>query len=189
MQSHLFRLVTSLLVTLLLGGCAGHPTFTRIPLAQRDLSQVVLQRDDIPSEFGQDFSSSDDEDTFPDLPDAHTGLVNYHHVMYTAQSSSRIRSLFSWVRVYNDEEQAVKAYNAIRLQLIGDDLEIPQVGSEAHATYWLERLSARDRHTTLILWRYPETVAAIIAFDSAGKASTSSVVELAQAVQARIEGR
>ena len=164
---------------------------TPVPLADRDLSMIALRQSDLPSVFANsDPSLSDLEGRFEQDLEVHNKVIDSYGVFYLAASTPH--SLDNLVVVYEDEAQAMKAFQAMASSMSGttstEELEIPQVGTESRGvcgTSFVPDLGVTIHHTQ-ILWRYEEAVA-FVTILGPSRPSVSQMVQLAQLVQTRLE--
>jgi hypothetical protein len=180
------NLARLLLVSAILAGCNATPPTPSAPtpLAQRDLSNVVMQPNELASGFGS-VTEEKFDDVFPNTVDAHTGVVNSYVVYSKTSDSKRVYS--SGIAVYQDASQAIKAFLAIKDGTKGGILDVPEIGDQHYAmTDVIESdLILNKIYMSLVLWRYKESILYVSAADNANPPNTSQLVSLAQKIQER----
>jgi len=191
MKRNIFRgLIPFILVAMLFAGCNSAlptPASTQIPLAQRDLASVVLQKDELPADYSN-YTLEKFEGVFPNSPDAHQGVVNSQISLSKSADSRHVYS--SGIAVYQNPEQAGKAYKAIRDGTHGDVFTIKPLGDEHYAitTSISSDALLHDIYMAMILWRQGDTVLYVSGVDSNSPLSTQQVEDFANKLQARAAG-
>jgi hypothetical protein len=158
-----------------------------VPLAERDLSAVVLKSSELPA--GSSFTPGDtlagpaqfEGQIFVDYPDVHTGLVNAYYVSF--HTGNWERGYVNGIMVYDSLAQAQKAYNVVLGSATGDKVDSSQIGDES-----IVMRNDSGLLSIMILWRYKEAVTYLTIFhiDNAPLPATNNVTALAQAIQDRL---
>jgi hypothetical protein len=162
---------------------------TPIPLAQRDLSLVVLRKSDLASEFASNPGKEGAdavEGIFENSPEVHTNLVAAHQSFFL-RSAYPVLSFTSGVFVYESEEHAKQALASILLQDNGEAVEVPRIGSESAAYKDTSMLQDLPLYESFMTWQYREAVAFVGSFGMV-ETATDEMVRLARIMQARLEG-
>ncbi len=159
-------------------------TPTPLPLAERDLSEIALQKSDLPSEFIEfdipEVSKLLDQMT-SDAGDALSeDLVTGYGSFFTSTDSGLYACL---VLVYTGTDSAKTAFSAYaETMTAGEEISIPVIGEESVAR------GAGDSSilSYAVVWRYHE---AILELDYAGQEDIGidELVRLARIIEARLE--
>ncbi len=165
------------------------PTPTRVPIAERDFRDILLQKSDLPEGF-----------TEIDLPDLESNFEESLGTMGVSQLGvitenlekgfaclfiSQDSELYSnMILVYTDEGYAQAAYEGY-LELIGeqiDEIDAELIGEQSAAF----DQSMRGMTGYIIIWQYRE---AVLNIQYAGQdgIELEELVRLAQLVQSRLE--
>ncbi len=160
------------------------PTPTNVPLAQRDLKELALQKSDLESGF-----------TETDIPDVRQmlsqaqgaaadalqeNLETGFAVVFVSKSSAIYVNM---ILVYTDTAAAESAFGTYDDALTaGEVLDVTQIGDDTIA----RGLTASGMTSYAVVWRYHE---AIIELDYLGQddIGIDELVRLAKIVQARVE--
>ncbi len=178
-------LLLSLLATSLLSACAPAPT--PVPLAERDLSTVILQKEDLPAGFDTVIDGTPD-DLFPNATSVHTGIVNAADTIIKTPDNNHVFS--NGVLVYDTEELASNAYQSIIDQTKGEKLTVEPIGDETFAIYSTVEsdIILNTIHVAMILWRSGPAVAFISSADSVNPPDADTMPNLARLIQSRLVG-
>ncbi len=179
-----------LLASFLLSGCSGFITPLKTtptpPMAQRDLSKIVLQSNELPPGF--DIYLVDKlEGVFPNVAEAHSGVTNSCVIVTKTQDSKKVYS--SGIIVFEGQEQAKKAYQAIIKGNRKDTaVHVDPIGEE---TYGMEDVVqsealAHEIYIGMVLWRYQETVLYISSADSLTPVDSKQMILFAQQIHKRL---
>ena len=172
-----------LLASSLLSACSAEPT--AIPLAERDLSQVTLRQADLPSGFEQVIEGNPDE-LFPEIAPVHVGVVNSRTMILKTGDDRRVFS--NGVLVYDTEEHASQAYQAIIAQTKGETLTVEPIGEETFALYTTvsSDLLLNTIHLAMIMWRTGPAVVILSSADSDSPPDANQMPDLAALIQSRL---
>jgi hypothetical protein len=172
-----------LLASSLLSACSTEPTAT--PLAERDLSQVTLRQADLPPGFEQVIEGNPDE-LFPEISSVHVGVVNARSMILKTGDDRRVFS--NGVLVYDTEEHASQAYQAIIAQTNGETLTVEPIGEETFALYTTvsSDLLLNTIHLAMIMWRTGPAVVILSSADSDSPPDANQMPDLAALIQSRL---
>ncbi len=160
-------------------------TPTQIPVKDRDLSAIVLQKPEIPDFYSEDMGylgPSCMQVTYPGIAEIHENLVTGFNKAYI--SVVDLSFYDSSIFVYPDEKIAKKAYWTIVNGWPGDVIDIPVIGSESHATLYVDLKNGM--YLMELVWRDDETVLELVTF-AIRRPDTDEMVRLAQGIQQRVE--
>jgi Tol biopolymer transport system component len=161
------------------------PTPTQIPVKDRDLSAIVLQKTEIPDYYTEKIGylgPSCMQVKYPGISQIHENLVAGFNKEYV--SVVDLSFYDSSIFVYPDEKTAQKAYLTIVIGWPGDVVDIPDIGSESHAYLYVDL--QYGMYLMELVWRDGETVLELTTF-AVRKPDTDEMVKLAQGIQRRLE--
>jgi hypothetical protein len=176
-------IITILLASSLLSACSSEPT--EIPLAERDLNQVMLQQADLPAGFDQVIEGKPEE-LFPEITAVHIGVVNSRSTILKTADDRHVFS--NGVLVYDTEEHATQAYQAIIDQTQGETLTVEPIGDETFALYTTisSDLILNTIHLAMIMWRTGPAVVILSSADSDLPPDANQMPDLAELIQSRL---
>jgi hypothetical protein len=176
-------IITLLLASSLLSACSSEPT--AIPLAERDLNQVMLRQADLPAGFDQ-VIEGDPEQLFPEITAVHIGVVNSGSTILKTADDRRVFS--NGVLVYDTDEHANQAYQAIIDQAQGETLTVEPIGDETFALYTTvsSDLILNTIHLAMIMWRTGPAVVILSSADSDLPPDANRMPALAELIQSRL---
>jgi hypothetical protein len=164
-------------------------TPTPIPLANRDLSQMVLRSSDVPSNYSGVViydGVEETNDVYSRTVELHSNLVDGYYAGFN--TADWVYLIQSGVFVYDNEENSQKAYRALIFTYGGQSVVTPVIGSEstAFSGNWTDA-NGYIYYYSEVIWRYKEAVA-FLYISGPYKPLDSELVRLTQLMQARIEG-
>jgi hypothetical protein len=179
---HLLILALCLAASLL-GGCSIAPT--PIPLAERDLGEVVLRSSDLPAGF-ENVIAGNSEELFPEITAVHIGVVNSSTTILKTGDDRRVFS--NGILVYDTEEHASQAYQAIIEQTQGENLTVDPIGDQTFALYTTvtSEVLLNTIHLAMILWRSGPAVVILSSADSDSPPDANQMPDLAALIQSRL---
>lgn len=165
------------------------PAATRnpTPLADRDLSQLILQSEDLPADF-VNYSLQDFAKAFPNTPDVQENVENA--AVMTAYTADNRRVFSNGIIAYMSEDQAGRAFQAIKNDLRGSEqtFKIQPLGDQSYAMTDVvsSEAIANNIYLAMILWQEGSTVSYISAVNATEQPDLKQIEQLARTVQGRI---
>ncbi|MBN1440932.1 MAG: PD40 domain-containing protein [Anaerolineales bacterium] len=160
-------------------------TASPIPLQDRSLSEIILQKSDLRENFIELDGRSGPEcmsEVYADIPEIHTSLVHGYQRGFIRDDGGEMYS--SSLFVYPDADSARFSYRALIGSFGGSGWEIPPLGSEIHARYWVEE--SPRKHLLNIAWRNEEAVLNLM-FIGGEAPDGVEIYQLTQKIQKRLE--
>ena len=161
------------------------PTPTQIPVQDRDLSAVVLQKSEIPDYYSEDLAylgPSCMYVKYPGMADVHEDLVTGYRQLFISYVDLSFYD--SSIFIYPDEKQAKKAYREIKHGWAGEIVDIPVIGSESYAAMLVDL--DYGMYFLELVWREDTVVMELLTF-AVRKPDADEIVSLAQGIQRRLE--
>ena len=163
------------------------PTPTRIPLAERDLRDIALQKSDLPDPEGfVEFDIPDIQDLAEDMdgsaasPLMQNVVKGYASFFNSIDGSAMFANL---ILVYQDVESAETAFEEYIDGLSsGEEIDLPLIGDVSIGV----TVSSSRMTSFVIAWRYEE---AFLELDYVGEddIDIEEMIRMAQAIQSRLE--
>jgi Tol biopolymer transport system component len=161
------------------------PTPTQIPVQDRALSAIVLQKSEIPDFYSEDLAylgPSCMQVKYPGMADVHKDLVTGFRQMFISYVDLSFYD--SSIFVYPDEKQAKIAYRQIKSGWAGDIIDMPVIGSESSAAMLVDL--DYGMYFLELVWREDAVVMELLTF-AVRKPDAGEMVRLAQGIQRRLE--
>ena len=163
------------------------PTPTRIPLVERDLRDIALQKSDLPDPEG--FFETD----FPDIELLADELGDSDDILMLEKVEKGFMCYFSstaddamymnFLLIYQNEGDAKTAFDALFGTAEGiPELDHPPIGEDGFGLNMVDSSSAGYA----IVWRYREAMV-LLGYDGEDDIGVEEMIRMAEAIQARLE--